>query len=101
VGLTLLMTGFLKLIVTRPTIVDESARPVDAQEALQGLGATLRVDVITGDAVITDPGMEPGGVSSDPPTGFVRRDDRGVFQLLPNLLISGLESTAGAERDLG
>src|SRR5579864_1275993 len=59
VGLALLMTGILELVVAGPAVVDQGARPIDAKDTLQSIRATLRVDVIAGDTVITDPGMEP------------------------------------------
>jgi hypothetical protein len=57
--------------------------------------------ILTSDAVITDPGMEPDRVPSDAPTRFIGRDDCGVLQLLPNLLIGGLQTLAGPQHHLG
>ena len=80
--------------------MDQCAVPVEADHRLQGVGAAFRADDIAGN-VVTNPGMEPGGVPSQTPTRFVRSNAFRLVEMLLDLGIGGTQPSAGTEHDLG
>src|SRR5712692_9804198 len=81
---TLLMASLLETVIGAVTIMRHAARPVNADQTDQRVGAALGVDGITGGPVITDPGVEPDGVASQPPTRFIGGNVFGPLDLLLN-----------------
>jgi len=67
---------------------------------LQSVGTALRADDLAG-CLVANPGVEPGGVPSHTPAGFVRGDLLGGPQLLLNVRVSGPQPSAGPQHDLG
>jgi len=80
--------------------VGHRARPVKTDDFAQDLGAASRVNGETRGPVAADPTVEPGGVPSDPPAGFVRRQVGGSLDPFLDLLINGLQSLARPQHDL-
>src|SRR5262249_20397358 len=97
----LLVGRLLEAVVGRAAVVGHGARPVPADDPRQHLGTALGVDGEAGAAVVTDPSVEPDGVPADPPAGLIRRQVPGRAELVPNLLVGGLEPPAAAQHDLG
>ena len=94
------MNRVLEAVVGRVSIVGHAAGPVKADDVFESIGTASRVDSIQGSPVIADPGVEPDGVPSDAPAGFIGGDVAGVFELQGDLLVSGFESLGGSMDDL-
>jgi hypothetical protein len=77
------------------------ARPVPTDDFSQNFAAAARVDDIASGAVVTDPAVEPGGMASEAPAGFVRRQVRRGLQSLFELLIDRLQPSASPQHNLG
>lgn len=96
----LLMASLLETLIGGESIVRHAPRPVDADDFFQDVGTALRVDGVECGSIITDPGVEPGGVSSDTPTGFIGSQMFGVDDDFLDLLISRLEFAAAPQDNL-
>lgn len=99
--LALLMDRVLETVVGRETIVRHAARPIDADDFFQNISTALRVDGVEGCSIITDPAVKPDEVASDAPTRFIGVQMFGVFDVLLDLLVNGLENLASPQDDLG
>ena len=97
----LLMGCVLETLVGRKTIVSHAAGPVDADDFFENSGTALRVDGVEGCSIVTDPGVEPGGVPSDAPAGFIGGQMFGADDPLLDLFVDRLEDFAGTHHDLG
>src|SRR5262245_58716885 len=95
------MRGLLESIVTGPAIMHQGAGPVDTQDALQSVAAALWADVVAGEAVGTDPTVEPDSAASDTPARFIGRHEVRLGKFGLDLRVGWLQTLAGAEHDLG
>ena len=100
VGHALLVDRLLEPVVRGEPVVAQDARPVPADHPLQDVGTALGVDGVRGGPV-TDPGVEPGRVPSDPPPRLVGRDLLGRPHLVEDQVVVRFQAGRGPQVDLG
>jgi hypothetical protein len=72
-----------------------------ADDCLEHFAAAAWVDGEGRGPIVSDPTMEPDGMASQPPAGFIRGDVLGVAKMVLDFLVGGLKPSAGAQHDLG
>ena len=100
VGHALLVDRPLEPLVRGKPVVVQDARPAHADDPLKDCGTALGVDGVRGGPV-TDPGVEPGGVSPDPPPRLVGPHLLGRPHLVEDQCIVLFQPGCGTQVDLG
>src|SRR5438309_1624405 len=96
----LLMFRVEELIVCRPTVMNHDARVIEAEECLRHRTTSRRVNDI-GRRVRGHKTMQPGGKSTDTPTGLVGDDPGGGTHGAANCGINGFATMADAKNRVG
>src|SRR5262249_59256159 len=86
VAQALLVRRLAEAAVRREAVVGHLARPIQADQPLQRVGAALPGDGVARRAV-ADPGMQPRRPPPDAPARLVRRQARRGLDLLAGLLL--------------
>lgn len=94
-GKALLMRRVSKLIVYAPSIANQNAVPVGAQDLVARLGASGGIDHVEG-SVRRRKDVEPTGFASHSPPRFVGNNDGRLTNLVTNVFISCLKSFASS-----
>src|SRR5207244_1552737 len=93
----LLVHGTNKAIIGREAIVRQVTGPGDADGFFQDVSTAAWVDGETGGPVASDPSVEPDGLASESPTGFVGCEVLRVADVLFDFFVNGLESPTGSQ----
>ncbi len=97
---TLLMSGFQKLVVRRPAIVDHGSRIVGPQDLRSDLEAAAWPDHISG-GLCGHKRPEPLEKTGNLPAGFVRIDDRALAHHNQNRPVDIATALGRSQHDLG